>query len=145
MQKPFTLTADMQKELDNELSALAPSTVPTPNDTVGESPFAPGLRRRKVNILHSEGNEPQQQDNPPIVGSERPVESSLEDPINPSHYRRHPSGIECIEITEHMLFNPGNAVKYIWRYMDKGDPVENLRKAQWYLEREILRLTRVPR
>lgn len=64
-----------------------------------------------------------------------------EDTINPSHYRKHPSGIECIEVVRHMNFNIGNAIKYIWRYQDKGDPIENLKKAQWYLNDEILRLT----
>jgi hypothetical protein len=63
-----------------------------------------------------------------------------EDAINPAHYRKHPSGIECIEVTRHMNFNTGNAIKYIWRYLDKGDPVENLKKAQWYLDDEIRRL-----
>lgn len=62
------------------------------------------------------------------------------DPINPDHYRRHPSGIECIEVTRHMNFNVGNAIKYLWRYMDKGDPIENLKKAQWYIDDEIRRL-----
>jgi hypothetical protein len=33
----------------------------------------------------------------------------------PPHYRAHASGVECIEITEHMNFCLGNAVKYIWR------------------------------
>jgi len=38
------------------------------------------------------------------------------DPVNhPPHYNRHPSGVECIQITEHMNFNLGNAVKYICR------------------------------
>jgi len=65
------------------------------------------------------------------------------DPVNhPFHYTNHPSGVECIDITEHMGFNLGNAVKYIWRNDLKsaviGD-VEDLRKAQWYLEREIKR------
>lgn len=59
--------------------------------------------------------------------------------INPSHYRSHPSGIECIQVTEHMNFNLGNAVKYIWRADEKGDPIENLKKACWYVEREIAR------
>jgi hypothetical protein len=63
-----------------------------------------------------------------------------EDAINPSHYRKHPSGIECIEITRHLNFNVGNAIKYLWRHMDKGDPVENLKKAQWYIDDEIRRL-----
>ena len=34
---------------------------------------------------------------------------------HPQHYNQHPSGIECITIVEHMTFNIGNAVKYLWR------------------------------
>lgn len=61
------------------------------------------------------------------------------DPVSkPVHYRAHPSGVECIEITEHMSFTLGNAVKYIWR-ADYKNGVEDLRKAVWYLEREIAR------
>lgn len=59
------------------------------------------------------------------------------DKINPSHYKAHPSGVECIQITEHMGFNLGNAMKYIWRADFKGCPVDDLKKAKWYLEREI--------
>ena len=62
------------------------------------------------------------------------------DPVNhPSHYNSHPSGIECIQITEHMGFTLGNAVKYIWRADLKGDAIEDLKKARWYLDREIAR------
>ena len=66
------------------------------------------------------------------------------DPVNhPSHYTQHPSGVEAIEITEHFNFNCGNAIKYIWRAGLKSDsPVEDLRKARWYIEREIARLTK---
>lgn len=56
---------------------------------------------------------------------------------NPKHYNSHPSGIECIQITEHMGFCLGNAVKYIWRADLKADAIEDLEKAKWYLEREI--------
>lgn len=60
------------------------------------------------------------------------------DPINhPKHYTAHPSGIECIQITEHMGFNLGNAIKYIWRADLKNDAIEDLKKARWYIEREI--------
>lgn len=42
-----------------------------------------------------------------------------------------------------MTFNAGNAVKYIWRAgLKSDDPVQDLRKAVWYLEREIRRLGR---
>lgn len=54
----------------------------------------------------------------------------------PKHYNIHPSGVECIEITEHMNFCLGNAMKYIWR-ADEKNGVEDLKKAIWYLEREI--------
>lgn len=60
------------------------------------------------------------------------------DPVNhPPHYKAHPSGIECIEVTEHMGFNLGNAIKYIWRADLKDAPVQDLEKARWYLDREI--------
>ena len=60
------------------------------------------------------------------------------DPVNhPRHYTSHPSGIECITITEHMGFNLGNALKYIWRADLKNDAIEDLKKARWYLDREI--------
>lgn len=63
------------------------------------------------------------------------------DPVNhPPHYTDHPSGIECIRITEHLNFCIGNAIKYLWRAGRKGDPVQDLRKAVWYIEREINRL-----
>ncbi len=55
----------------------------------------------------------------------------------PAHYTSHPSGIECIQVTEHMGFNLGNAVKYIWRADEKGNALEDLRKAAWYVQREI--------
>ena len=64
------------------------------------------------------------------------------DNINPPHYKLHPSGVECIDIVEHMSFNLGNAVKYIWRAGEKGDYLEDLRKAEWYIKREISKVLR---
>jgi hypothetical protein len=62
------------------------------------------------------------------------------DPVeHPKHYTSHPSGIECIQVTEHMGFNLGNAVKYIWRADLKADAIEDLRKARWYIERELVK------
>ena len=61
------------------------------------------------------------------------------DPVNhPKHYTSHPSGIEAIQITEHMSFTLGNALKYIWR-ADLKNGVEDLKKAAWYIQREIER------
>ena len=60
------------------------------------------------------------------------------DPVNhPKHYTQHPSGVECIQITEHMSFCLGNAVKYIWRAGEKGNRRQDLEKAIWYIQREI--------
>jgi len=64
---------------------------------------------------------------------------------HPPHYTSHPSGVECIQITEHMGFNLGNAIKYIWRADLKGQSVEDLRKAVWYIEREIAKREREDR
>ena len=60
------------------------------------------------------------------------------DNINhPKHYTEHPSGIECIQITEHMNFNLGNAMKYIWRADLKNNAIEDMKKAIFYINREI--------
>lgn len=64
----------------------------------------------------------------------------IPDPINPDHYRSHPSGVECITVTESMNFCIGNAMKYLWRAGLKGDAIEDLHKAAWYVSREISRL-----
>jgi len=62
----------------------------------------------------------------------------MTDTVNhPKHYTSHPSGIECIQVTEHMGFNLGNAMKYLWRADLKHDAIEDMRKAVWYINREI--------
>lgn len=73
------------------------------------------------------------------------MSSPAHDPINsPAHYTSHPSGIECIDITEHMVFNLGNAIKYLWRADLKHDDggLADLRKTRWYIDREIDRRLR---
>ncbi len=61
------------------------------------------------------------------------------DPINPSYYTQ--SDVEPIVAIEAwgLGFCLGNAVKYIARAGKKGDRLEDLRKAAWYLAREIAR------
>ena len=58
---------------------------------------------------------------------------------HPPHYNSHPSGVEAIEITEHLDFCSGNAIKYIWRAGEKNKDkeIQDLRKAVWYLHRWI--------
>lgn len=70
----------------------------------------------------------------------------MDDNINhPKHYNASPAKcvcgrrIECIDVTQHMNFNLGNAMKYIWRSEHKGK-IEDLQKAVWYLNCEIKRI-----
>ena len=66
------------------------------------------------------------------------TQAAKADPVDhPTHYNAHPSGIECIDVVEHYPFNIGNAIKYLWRAGLKGDAIEDLRKAAWYINREI--------
>ena len=57
---------------------------------------------------------------------------------SPSHYTA--GGVETIDFIEakNLNYNLGNAVKYITRAGLKGNRVEDLQKAKWYIEREIL-------
>lgn len=67
-----------------------------------------------------------------------------EEAINhPKHYNSHASGVECIDIVEHMSFNCGNAVKYLWRAGLKpgAGAAQDLGKARWYVARELARCT----
>lgn len=68
----------------------------------------------------------------------------MNDPVNhPKHYTSSKAKcscgktIECIDVTRHMSFNLGNALKYAWRCDLKNDAVEDLRKAIWYIQDEI--------
>ena len=78
----------------------------------------------------------------------------MADNVNhPKHYTSHPSGVECIEITEHYGFCVGNAIKYLWRAGLKKDgtlddidkEIEDVRKAAWYVERHIQNLEKQKR
>ena len=64
------------------------------------------------------------------------------DPVeHPNYYNWIPK-VECLDVVECFNFNLGCAVKYIWRAPTKmtNEKVEDLRKAVFYLEREMLRL-----
>lgn len=67
----------------------------------------------------------------------------MNDEINKApHYNNHPSGVECIQIIEHFSFNLGNAMKYCWRHGLKPNncAVKDLKKARYYIDREIERI-----
>lgn len=58
---------------------------------------------------------------------------------HPAHYGGEKNPYEAIKVIEAwgLGFCLGNAVKYIARAGKKGDALEDLRKARWYLDREI--------
>lgn len=58
---------------------------------------------------------------------------------HPTHYTSRNIGYECIAITKYQYFCAGNAIKYLWRYKDKGNPIEDLMKARWYARKAATR------
>lgn len=79
---------------------------------------------------------------------EPPQAEPTADETNPDHYRNFSYNTEVIDITENLSFNGGNAVKYLARatrtdgQTKHENPLGDLRKAKWYVEREIDRLER---
>ena len=67
------------------------------------------------------------------------------DPVNrPLHYNSSPAKcsdcgrrIECIDVARHWCYNLGNALKYLWRCGLKGNRIEDLKKARFYIHDEI--------
>jgi hypothetical protein len=73
----------------------------------------------------------------PVEGSflTRPPTVTEVDEVNhPSHYTSHSSGIECLEIARWMMFDIGNALKYVMREEYKGQSRKDAEKARVYLE-----------
>ena len=74
---------------------------------------------------------------PSVDGGDSPVEDMVN---NPNHYNT--GSVECIEaIRESMSpvsykgYLKGNVQKYVWRYEHKGNEIQDLRKARWYLDK----------
>lgn len=78
-------------------------------------------------------------------GSHKQVMVAADAVNHPVHYNNSKAScecgkrIECIEVTRHLNFNLGNVFKYIWRSGSKGAPLQDLKKAAWYLNDEIQR------
>lgn len=73
------------------------------------------------------------------------LDSNQKEHVNhPDHYQSV-NGVECIDAiaaaTDELLgeeaFCIGTAIKYLWRYRKKGKPLEDLKKARWYIDRLI--------
>lgn len=64
----------------------------------------------------------------------------MNDTVNhPAHYTGRTIGYECIILAKHQYFCSGNVIKYLWRHKDKGNPVEDLKKARWYARKAATR------
>lgn len=82
---------------------------------------------------------------PPHIIRTDPAPDPAPDPVNhPSHYNTLPTvcsecghPIETIDVVRHLDFDLGNAIKYLWRAGLKGDAVQDLEKAIWYIQDEI--------
>jgi hypothetical protein len=63
---------------------------------------------------------------------------------HPAHYGGKDNPYEAIKVVEAwgLDFHLGNTVKYISRAGKKGDALEDLKKARWYLDRKIKNLKR---
>jgi hypothetical protein len=76
-------------------------------------------------------------------GQVRLVKELITDNVNsPAHYKA--GGIETIDFIEakELGYNLGNVIKYVSRADHKGNKLEDLQKAQWYLAREIKNLSK---
>ena len=64
----------------------------------------------------------------------------MNDTVNhPTHYTGRNIGYECIILAKRQYFCTGNVIKYLWRYKDKGNPTEDLKKARWYARKAAIR------
>ena len=91
----------------------------------------------------SEGLTPIPTFEPFLSVEDAPTPGSKHDPVSrPAHYAS--GGVECIEAIKASMsreaflgYLKGNVQKYLWRYEKKVNPVEDLKKARWYLDRLI--------
>lgn len=63
------------------------------------------------------------------------MSKTIDAAVNPQHYKGHPCGVEAVEIIKTMPFLLGTACKYLYRLGKKDDPMQELKKAEWYLQK----------
>lgn len=133
---PFDITTILEREME------------THADHRTDPAFSPSVRRR-LSAGDSPAAEPRPANSATVdtqaadAGAEAAQPAAPDYVNHPPHYTSHPSGVECITITEWMNFNVGNAVKYLWRSDEKGFQIQDLKKARWYIDREIARLEKL--
>jgi hypothetical protein len=137
--KQPNLTADLiMKHLD-VTKVYAYNLLSTARKSLGMLKQRDGTWKLKERMLSSK-NRPEGMTDRDIEEIVADVEQSVAqyDAINhPPHYNT--GGIEVIDFIEakSLSYHLGNVIKYIARADHKGDRLENLKKAKWYLEREI--------
>jgi len=125
----------IQLEVGKSYKSLEGSVYKIVSKGTGVCPFTDGKHTWQPNGRFSSSTIP---GDPYHLDLVEEINDGKPDSVNhPPHYTSHPSGIECIQVTEHMGFNLGNAIKYIWRADLKADAIEDMRKAVWCIEREI--------
>jgi hypothetical protein len=139
---PETATS-IRGALEDGLSQLGVAPLVSPSTmqaSVGTAtPLVPSVPATTY-VPPPSGAKPSVEPNAQIPGWSTAATAAVQkqDVVNsPSHYNAHPSGVECITITEGFDFVTGNVIKYVWRAGLKKDRLEDLQKAEWYLKRAI--------
>lgn len=147
----ITKAAYVRNLLRKDPNTKAADVVEAVGGTIQQAHVMLNTQRKKLNILKKrdgtfgkkyrmQSSEPAPAgslNNPSIVEVHYPI-TMESDPVNhPEHYKV--GGIETIDFIEakSLGYNLGNVVKYITRSDHKGNKLQDLQKAQWYLNREI--------
>ena len=128
-QKVELTSEETVKENESAIAANALARLAGPQATIKLSGVQAETEVRKPNVLK--------------VRRPKPTITSS-DPVNhPSHYTS--GGIETIDFIEakDLDYNLGNVIKYITRADKKGKKLEDLKKAQWYLNRAVSNLEKL--
>ena len=127
-------------EHDRRMIDAATGLSELPNKATDISTLMKGVLERERRAIEADRTEAEK--TPPTGIREQDIVRI--DYINhPPYYTQHPSGVECIQITEHFNFCIGNAIKYLWRRGKKDSEIKDLEKAAWYINREIERIKKM--
>lgn len=150
--KPIPKAAYVRSLLRQDPNTTADAVVEAVGGTKQQAHVMLNTQRKKMGLLkrrdgtfgrkmRMQGSEPPPSGTlnkaPSIVEEHFPITMEA-DPVNhPEHYKV--GGIETIDFIEakSLGYNLGNVVKYVTRSDHKGNKLQDLQKAAWYLNREI--------
>ena len=149
MSKPINKAAKVRMLLRRDPNTKAGAVVELLDCTMQQAHVMLNTQRKQLHIHKAKdgayvAKPTMQSSKPPLSGMENNIveehfpTTMQPDPVNhPWHYKV--GGIETIDFIEgkNLGYNLGNAVKYISRADHKGNRLQDLQKAQWYLNREI--------